>query len=76
MGLYDFSVYDLICRNAHLYGKQIAWYEADTDHAYTFGTVRSRVDRLAAALQSAGIVKCDRIGVLGKNSFEYFVVSL
>lgn len=74
MGLYDFTVYDLICRNAHLYEKEVAWYEADTDRSYTFGEVRCRVDRLAAVLKSAGIVKGDRIGVLGKNSFEYFIV--
>jgi len=74
MGLYDFTVYDLICRNARLYEQEVAWYEADTDRSYTFGEVRCRVDRLSAHLQSAGIVKGDRIGVLGKNSFEYFIV--
>jgi long-chain acyl-CoA synthetase len=32
------------------------------------------VDRLAAGLQQAGILKGDRIGVLGKNSLEYFLL--
>jgi acyl-CoA synthetase (AMP-forming)/AMP-acid ligase II len=74
MGLYDFTFYDLICRNAHLYENNAAWYEADNKQTFTFGEVRQQVDRLAAILQHVGIVKGDRIGVLGKNSFEYFVL--
>jgi len=74
MGLYDFSFYDLICRNSHLYENNAAWYEADNEQTFTFWEVKQRVDRLAAMLQHADIVKGDRIGVLGKNSFEYLVL--
>jgi len=32
------------------------------------------VDRLACGLQRSNIKKGDRIGVLGKNSLEYFLL--
>jgi len=32
------------------------------------------VDRLAHGLQNAGVKKGDRIGVLGNNSLEYFLL--
>jgi long-chain acyl-CoA synthetase len=40
----------------------------------TFAEVKQHVDRLAGGLQQAGIQKGDRIGVFGKNSFEYFLL--
>jgi long-chain acyl-CoA synthetase len=72
MGLYDFSFYDLIRRNAQCYQNRPAWFEADTGAAVTFGQFKSRVDRLAAGLQRAGIQSGDRIGVVGKNSLTFF----
>ena len=30
MGLNDFSFYDLICRNSHVYEHNAAWFEVDT----------------------------------------------
>ncbi|UCD89600.1 MAG: AMP-binding protein, partial [Desulfobacterales bacterium] len=35
---------------------------------------KKMVDRLACGLQKAGIQKGDRIGILGKNSLEYFLL--
>ncbi len=74
MGLYDFCIYDLICRSADCFGDRAAWLEAESDFPVTFAQFRQKLDRLAGGLQRLGIVKGDRIGVLGKNSLEYFLV--
>jgi acyl-CoA synthetase (AMP-forming)/AMP-acid ligase II len=74
MGLYDFTFYDLIGRNAVCYPNRSAWYEADADRTLTFLQVKEMVDALAGGLQKIGIKKSDRIGVLGKNSLEYFLL--
>ena len=74
MGLYDFTLYDVIVRNALLHDSDPAWIESDDGTPVTFGQVKAAVDRLAAALQKADCRKGDRIGVLGKNCLEFFVV--
>jgi long-chain acyl-CoA synthetase len=51
-----------------------AWYEADEKSFLTFSQIKDRVDLAAAGLKAAGIEKGDRIGVLGKNSSEYFLL--
>ena len=74
MGLYDFTFYDLIARNAGCFGDRSAWFEVDAENSLTFFQIKEMVDRLAFGLQATGIKKGDRIGVLGKNSFEYFLI--
>ena len=74
MGLYDFSLYDLIHRNAQCFRNQPAWFEADTGTTTTFGQFKAQVDRLAAGLQQAGVKSGDRIGVVGKNSLAFFQI--
>ena len=74
MGLYDFSLYDMICRNARCFRNQPAWFEADTGTTTTFGQYKMQVDRLAAGLQQIGIKTGDRIGVVGKNSLSFFQI--
>jgi len=74
MGLYDFSFYDLICRNARCFSNLPAWYEADTGATSTFAEFKDQVDALAAGLQQAGICAGDRIGVVGKNSLAFFQI--
>ena len=74
MGLYDFSIYDLIHRNAQCFRNQPAWFEADTGTTTTFGQFKAQVDRLAAGLQQAGVKSGDRIGVVGKNSLAFFQI--
>ncbi len=74
MGLYDFSLYDLIRRNAQCYRNHPAWFEADVGMTVTFGQFKKHVDRLAVGLQQAGIRSGDRIGVVGKNSLAFFRV--
>jgi long-chain acyl-CoA synthetase len=74
MGLYDFTFYDVIIRNALSFKNREAWFEVDDNRTMTFSQYKENVDRLAAGLQKSGIKKGDRIGVLGKNSLEYFLL--
>jgi len=72
MGIYDFTFYDLISRNAVAFGGKDAWLEVDDGRTVTFLQYKEKVDRLACGLQKLGIAKGDRIGVVGKNSLDYF----
>jgi acyl-CoA synthetase (AMP-forming)/AMP-acid ligase II len=74
MGLYDFTFYDLMERNAVCFGGASAWFEADDESVVTFSEYREKSARLARGLFEAGIRKGDRIGALGENSFEFFLV--
>lgn len=74
MGLSDLTVYDIICRNAAHHTKKTAWYEAATGKSFSFEEIKTLTDRLAAGLKARGITGGDRIGVVGKNSLEYFLL--
>lgn len=74
MGLYDFSLYDLICRNAQCYKNRPAWYENDNGETVTFGQFKAQVDQLASGLFAAGINTGDRLGVIGKNTLSFFQI--
>jgi long-chain acyl-CoA synthetase len=74
MGLNDFTFYDLICRNASVYGERPAWREIDTDETNSFAAIRSRVDRLASGLSAAGVSKGERLAAIGVNSIEFFLL--
>ena len=74
MGLYDFSFYDLINRNAVAFGSRICWLEVDDGRQLTFSEYKNKVDLLAFGLTRIGIQKGDRICVIGKNSLEFFLV--
>ena len=74
MGLYDFTFYDLINRNAVSFPDRAAWLEVDDGRTLTFAQYKKKVDCLACGLQKAGIKQGDRIGVVGKNSLEYFLL--
>ncbi|MDX9787315.1 MAG: AMP-binding protein [Desulfobacterales bacterium] len=74
MGLYDFTFYDLINRNAVAFGERFCWIEADDGRQLTFSNYKNQVDCLAGGLYHAGIRKGDRIGLVGKNSLEFFLL--
>lgn len=74
MGLYDFTFYDLICRNAVCFGNHEAWFDSEDSRTLTFFQYKADVDRLASGLKECGIKKGDRIAILGKNSTEYFLL--
>jgi long-chain acyl-CoA synthetase len=74
MGLYDFTFYHLIRRSAVSFNGRQALLEAEDGSGLTFDQLKTRVDPLAASLQSAGVERGDRIGVLAKNSLDYFTL--
>jgi acyl-CoA synthetase (AMP-forming)/AMP-acid ligase II len=74
MGLHDFTFYDLVNRNAQCFKDRPAWFEVDDGRTLSFAQYKEQVDRLACGLQNSGVKKGDRIGVLGKNSLEYFLL--
>jgi acyl-CoA synthetase (AMP-forming)/AMP-acid ligase II len=74
MGLYDLTMYDVINRNARCFKERHAWLEVSDGREITFSQFKDMVDRLAKGLQRVGLEKGDRIGVLGKNSLEYFLL--
>lgn len=74
MGLHDYTFYDVINRSAVCFGNRQAWFEVDDQRILTFAEFKEQVDRLAGGLQTIGVKKGDRIGVLGKNSLEYFLL--
>ena len=74
MGLVDFAFYDLINRNSVSFQEKPAWFEVDDGRTLTFSQFKQQVDRLAHGLQKSGVQKGDRVGVLGQNSLEYFLL--
>ncbi len=74
MALHDFTVHDLIRRNSVAFARLPAWAEPDDGRQLTFADMGAAVESLAAGLQKMGLRKGDRIGVLGKNSLEYFLL--
>ncbi len=74
MGLYDFTFYDLIDRNAALFGDRAAWIEVENGHSASFLSIKTDVDRLAAGLARCGLVRGERIGVLAQNSLTFFLI--
>ena len=74
MGLYDFTFYDLIQRNATTFGNRPAWFEVDDGREVSFRQYKQMVDRMAQGLKRSGIQKGHRLGVLGKNSLEFFTL--
>jgi long-chain acyl-CoA synthetase len=74
MALHDFTFYDLINRNAACFGNRPAWLDAEDQRALSFADIKQQADRLAAGLQKRGVQKGERVGVLGKNSLEYFLL--
>ncbi len=74
MGLYDFTFYDLVSRNAAIYANQDAWTDDGDLRICSFSEIKEEVDRLACGLQKSGVIKGDRIGIVGKNSLSYFLL--
>ncbi len=74
MGIYDFTIYDSINQNAFHLGEKKAWLDVDGNEFISFREYKSKVDKIAAGLQKKGVIKGDRIGALGKNSHQYFLL--
>jgi acyl-CoA synthetase (AMP-forming)/AMP-acid ligase II len=69
MGLYDFTVYDIMKRNAAIHSDSVALISGD--ERLTHRQFLEKVDRLACGLADTGLQKGDRVAVLAQNSVEY-----
>ena len=69
MGARDFTIADVIARNAEMFGAREAF--ACGSRSTTHRGHCERVTAIAAGLAGAGVSRGDRIGVLARNSIEY-----
>jgi len=69
MGLRDFTLFDMVARNARLYPSRLAF--ALDGERLTHAAYLARAERLAAGLARAGIRPGDRVGVLSQNNLEF-----
>jgi long-chain acyl-CoA synthetase len=72
MGMYDFTVYDLILRNARIFADREAWV-FDRRRA-SFKEFLFEVNDLSIGLHNSGLKKGDRIGVLSQNCYEFVLL--
>jgi long-chain acyl-CoA synthetase len=69
MGLYDYTFYKVIERNAQVYRDRAALIFGG--EKITHGKLLEKVDQLSCGLFSVGIRKGDRIGILSQNNLEF-----
>jgi acyl-CoA synthetase (AMP-forming)/AMP-acid ligase II len=69
MGLRDFTLFDIVERNARLHPDRLAF--ALDDQRVTHAAYLARVERLAAGLAHAGAKPGDRIVILSQNNLEF-----
>lgn len=72
MGLRDFSLYDMLVRNARLFPHREAW--VFDQRRVTFSQFLSEINRLSYGLQKIGLKKGGRIGVLSQNCYEFVLL--
>jgi long-chain acyl-CoA synthetase len=72
MGLYDYTIYDFICRNAKIYPEMDSIVFKDTRLSHR--RYKEKCDHLAAGLIKSGIKMGDRLGVLAHNCDDFMVL--
>ena len=72
MGLRDFTVYDIICRNAMLYPEREAVVFGEV--RLNYGQYKVACDRCASGLVKAGIGRGDRFAVVANNSDRFLIL--
>jgi long-chain acyl-CoA synthetase len=72
MGIYDYTIYDFICRNAQLYRDRDSVIFKDVRLSHR--QYKEKCDQLAAGLILSGIKKGDRLGVVAQNCLEYMIL--
>lgn len=72
MQVHDFTLYDMLVRNAQMYGERPAVLSPQ-EH-YTFRTFLSCVDRLAAGLAALSLQAGDRLCILALNHPAYLAL--
>jgi long-chain acyl-CoA synthetase len=74
MGLHDFTFYNVIRQNSLSFGSKPAWLEVEDGRCFSYRDCRGMVEKVSAGLKRYGLKKGDRVGILAKNSFEYFLL--
>ncbi|MCP4757726.1 MAG: AMP-binding protein, partial [Proteobacteria bacterium] len=69
MGLYDYTLYSIMKRNARIHRQQTAWICGSERISHR--EFLTTVDRLTIGLLAAGLKKGDRIAVLSQNNLEF-----
>jgi acyl-CoA synthetase (AMP-forming)/AMP-acid ligase II len=72
MGLYDFTIQDIIHKNVLFRPNEVA-VVCGADRL-TFAEYAKKVNQLAAGLASLGMKKGDRIGVIASNCHEFLIL--
>ena len=72
MGLYDYNIYDFICRNAQMYAERDCIVFKNS--RLSFREYKNKCDSLAAGLIHSGIKKGDRVGIVAQNSDEFMIL--
>lgn len=72
MGTRDYTIYDVICRNANIYPNRDAI--VFNDSRLTYKDYKQKCDTIAMGLKNVGISKGDRIAVLAQNSEQYLII--
>jgi long-chain acyl-CoA synthetase len=67
-----FTVYDMICRGAAVWGEAPAVIQGD--RTWSFRAFRERVDALAGGLAALGIGRGDRVCILAQNDAAYLAL--
>ena len=69
MALRDFTLFDIVERNARLHPNRLAF--ALDGERVTHSAYLARAERLAAGLARAGVRPGDRVAVLSQNNLEF-----
>ncbi len=72
MGLYDYTIYDFICRNAQIFADRDSIVFNDV--RLTHKQFKEKSDQVAAGLIKAGVAKGDRLGVVAHNCDEFMIL--
>jgi len=72
MGVYDYTIYDFICRNARIYPNRES--VIFNDIRLTHKQYKEKCDQLAAGLIDSGVKKGDRLGVVAHNCEEFMIL--
>ncbi len=72
MGAHDYTLYDILCRNARLYPDRDA--VVCNRRRLSFRRCKEKCDQLAAGLAAGGIAGGDRLAVMAHNSDEYLIL--
>jgi acyl-CoA synthetase (AMP-forming)/AMP-acid ligase II len=72
MGIYDFSIYDLICRGAANFGDRecLVFHNSRLNYRH----YKIECDQLAAGLFKLGVKAGDRIAVIAQNSLDFMII--